>query len=58
MQPIHVRRYEKLTEWAGTIEPEDRGWILFVASDGKPSLWVRDGESRDGDKTESSYRPA
>lgn len=39
MQAIHVKRYAELSSWAGTIEPEDRGWILFVAVDGGVQLW-------------------
>lgn len=38
MQNIHVSRYRNPDQvgWAGTIEPEDRSWILFIPADRKP----------------------
>jgi hypothetical protein len=44
MQNIHVKRYDDPTGaigYLGTVEPEDRAWILFIAADGTPSLWRR-----------------
>ncbi len=58
MQNINVRRYEKLTTYQGTIEPEDRSWILFIAANGKPELWVLSGETGEPGKAGQSYRLA
>ena len=41
MQNIHVKRYETPTVWAGSIEPEDRSWIVFIAADGASTFWRR-----------------
>jgi len=41
MQNIHVKRYQTPGVWAGTVEPEDRSWIVFLASDGEASFWRR-----------------
>lgn len=59
MQNIHVKRYSsQQAGYAGTVEPEDRSWILFIDLDGAAKLWVRQSvESSDG-KTESEYVPA
>lgn len=56
MQQIHVKRYESTAAgYAGTIEPEDRSWVLFIANDGTPSLYIGvTSESEDG-KTEHGY---
>ncbi len=27
-------------EWAGWIEPEDKGWIMFVRVDGSPLVFL------------------
>ena len=43
MQNIAISRYgdQKPTRaWAGSIEPEDRSWILFVDVDNIPHLYV------------------
>ncbi len=43
MQNINVHRYShpSLTEhWQGTIEPDDLSWIMFVAADGKPVVFL------------------
>ena len=44
MQNIHVKRYEhpENVGWAGTIEPEDGSWILFIPLDQAkmPSLFI------------------
>jgi hypothetical protein len=48
MGNITVGRYEGLTaaEWQGWLEPEDRSWICFVGSDGKPVFFLdRDPET-------------
>jgi hypothetical protein len=26
--------------WESWIEPEDRSWIMFVAADGTPTVWL------------------
>lgn len=59
MQNIHVKRYHgQPAGYSGTVEPEDRSWILFIELDGAAKLWVRQSvESSDG-KTESEYVPA
>ncbi len=59
MQQIHVKRYAKSAAgFSGTIEPEDRSWILFVPTDGSvPSIWKR-VESNGASDTESSYEKA
>jgi len=44
MKNIHVKRYDhpEATRYAGTIEPEDGSWILFVPEDGStPELHVQ-----------------
>lgn len=42
MQPIIVNRYHdpEAVGYVGTIEPEDRSWVVFVPTRGHPSLWV------------------
>jgi hypothetical protein len=43
MQNIHVKRYDhpESTAYAGTIEPEDGSWLLFIRQDGGvPELFV------------------
>ena len=43
MQAIHIKRYEhpESTGYAGSIEPEDRSWVLFIPNDGSmPQLFV------------------
>lgn len=42
MQEIHVKRYAEPTPgpYVGSIEPNDRSWVLFVRADGPPELWV------------------
>lgn len=41
MQNIHVRRYQSPAPggYQGTIEPEDKSWIVFIDKDGKASFW-------------------
>lgn len=54
MTEITVKRYDQpAAGYAGTIEPADRAWILWIDVDGAPSLWTR-VESEDG----ASYVPA
>lgn len=37
MMNIRVQRYlPPVGGWAGWVEPEDRSWILFVDTEGKP----------------------
>lgn len=49
MDNIRVGRYShpKTREfWQGWIEPDDRGWIMFVAADGSPVVFLdRDPET-------------
>lgn len=42
MQNINVHRYQnpKATGWAGYIEPGDKSWIMYVALDGKPLVYL------------------
>ena len=43
MQNIKVGRYsapEILRFWQGWIEPEDKSWIMFVADDGSPTVFL------------------
>ena len=43
MKNIHVKRYDHpvSTGYAGTIEPEDGSWVLFIPNDGSmPELYV------------------
>ena len=44
MYNIKIGRYsfpEKLSHgWEGWIEPEDKSWIVYVASDGKPVVYL------------------
>ena len=59
MQKIHVKRYESPTVgFAGSIEPEDRSWVLFIAKDGAPSLFRLAGTTEIDGKTEDAYLPA
>ncbi len=60
MQNIHVKRYSHPSKvgYAGSIEPEDRSWILFIPDDGSvPQLWQQgEVEVKDG-QTMSGYLP-
>lgn len=60
MQPIHISRYEHpdKARYQGTVAPEDRSWILFIALDGEPQLFVRCSFETDDGKTEHGYVPA
>ena len=59
MQNIHVNRYQQpAAGFDGTIEPEDRSWILWVAVDGTPSLWVAKETNDDDGTTRRVYVPA
>lgn len=43
MLDIKVGRYrhESITkDWQGWIEPADRSWIMFVAADGTPKVYL------------------
>jgi hypothetical protein len=43
MQSIHIKRYDhpESTGYAGTIEPEDGSWVLFIPQDGgMPELHI------------------
>ena len=41
MQNIHVKRYQSPNGYQGSIEPEDRSWIVFVDDAGKATFWRR-----------------
>lgn len=61
MQNIHVKRYEDpgATGFLGSVEPEDRKWIVFVHNDGTPNLWLRVKVHNFADqKTEHAYASA
>ena len=44
MQNITIHRYNDPAKvgWFGSVEPEDRSWILFIpVDDGPPSVFVK-----------------
>lgn len=41
MQNIHVRRYKDAHNFQGSIEPDDRSWIIFIDKDGHATFWRR-----------------
>jgi hypothetical protein len=52
MQQIHVKRYSnpQAVGYEGSIEPEDRSWILFIPTGGAaPSLFVQAAPSQSTD---------
>lgn len=61
MQNIHVQRYANPASFGyqGTIQPEDRSWIVFVDKDGEPTLWRRvaisSSDTPDGGKVDHAY---
>lgn len=57
MQQILVKRYaEPAAGYLGSVEPEDRSWILFLHQEG-PELWERTEEkAEDGSVTETYQR--
>jgi hypothetical protein len=55
MQAIHVRRYEQPHSYQGSIEPEDRSWVVFIGTDGQPELWRRSATSDSSTSTEHGY---
>jgi hypothetical protein len=59
MQNIHVKRYADTNHgYQGTVEPEDRSWVLFLPKDGEPELFLSvETEDADG-KTVNGYMPA
>lgn len=59
MQNIHVKRYADTNHgYHGTVEPEDRSWVLFLPKEGDPELFLQvEGETADG-QTVSGYMPA
>lgn len=61
MQQIHVKRYAHPQQigYEGTVEPEDRSWVLFIPTGGgEPDLWVRRATQGDGQASEHDYAPA
>ncbi len=51
MQNIHVKRYGNIDcGYQGSIEPEDRAWIVFIDAKGEATFWRRDSlcEADDG----------
>jgi hypothetical protein len=58
MQNIHVSRYQTPSEYQGSVEPDDRSWIVFVDKNGEATFWRRfQTETEDG-KTISCYADA
>lgn len=59
MQNIHVSRYRDTEHgYEGTVEPDDRSWILFLPKDGLPELFL-EAEAVDEDGlTVRGYVPA
>lgn len=43
MQNIHVRRYQTPSPggFQGSVEPEDRSWVIFIDKDGHATFWRR-----------------
>ncbi len=43
MQNIHVRRYKQPAPggFQGTVEPEDRSWVIFIDKEGHATFWRR-----------------
>lgn len=41
MQNVHVRRYPQSHPYQGTVEPEDRSWIIFIDNKGHATFWRR-----------------
>lgn len=57
LQPIHVRRYHAPENigYLGTVEPDDRSWVVFIRNDGEATLWRRvEVRSLDG-KADHAY---
>lgn len=43
MQNITVGRYthpETQEYWQGWLEPDDKSWIMFIAADGSPTVFL------------------
>lgn len=56
MQNIHVQRYlHPGVGYQGTIEPEDRSWVVVVDKDGDATLWRRVQTSPLDGKVEHVY---
>lgn len=48
MGNVTVGRYsdpELQKDWQGWIEPDDKSWIMFIAGDGKPVVFMNRDES-------------
>ena len=72
MQNIHVKRYDhpESTGYAGSIEPEDGSWVLFIPHDGMPEPFIEveipadeaddnpEALAKEGVKTIKGYSPA
>ena len=59
MQNIHVKRYKTPNgSWDGWIEPADGSWILFIATEGSPSLYERVERETESGRVNSTYVPA
>lgn len=41
MQNIHVCRYKDSHAFQGSVEPEDRSWVIFIDKDGHATFWRR-----------------
>lgn len=67
MQPIHVKRYNNpaAVGYQGSVEPDDRSWIVFIDNEGLATLWrrvesksgavYRDGKVIEPEKVDHSY---
>ena len=57
MQNIHVKRYSnpEAVGFQGSIEPEDRSWIVFIRNDGETSFWRRTEAEASVGRTDSRY---
>lgn len=54
---IHIGRYQPYQgelpaqahdpadTWDGWIEPDDKSWIMFIATDGSPTIWLHRDEN-------------
>lgn len=57
MQNIHVKRYSNPegAHHLGWIEPEDRAWLLFIDTEGRPVLMLRKDVEQVPGATEATY---
>ncbi len=57
MQSIHVRRYGPggPAGFLGTVEPDDRSWIIYVDKQNQASFWRRRETTDEEGRVEHSY---